>query len=902
MLMLTLLVMSACSTEKAKWTNVTYHNTTCHYNVWWNGNESLKAGLKKLQTNVPDDYTLFLPVEQLGNSEAARSIYPEMDRAVEKGIKGIKKHSIFVNGEEHVPYVRECYLLTAYATFYKQDYAATANTCNILLSQFHGTRAADEAAVLLARCMTREQRYSEAESTLDQLVQRLENNNYSASERDKLYMAMVEATIPQQKYKKAVEYIHLSLNATKKRSTKARLTFLMAQIYQKLDMRSVAAKYYHQVVGYAPEYVMEFNARLGEASCADLEHSNLQQLERQLDAMLREKKNEEYQDQIYYAKGEMYLGVKDAQRACENLRKSVAVATQNKAQKAKSSLKLAETLYDIYEDYEQAQLYYDTAMQLITPDYPNYSSIKRRSDILTELCTYTRAIHRADSLLAVAAMPENERDVLIKARIDTLIAQEERARERELMEELANENKQQQNTLKGDWYFYNQNTVQKGKESFRKKWGTLVLEDNWAMTNKTSFNFMDLSNDDNSQQTGQSNDSIGTATTASNTTALSNPNDPHSPAFYLKELPTTQQQIDSLDTLIASNLLSAGYMYYDGVHNEPKALECYHRLANDYTGYAEIVQTFYMLYRIYDRQGNTPQSNYYRDMVLMGFPDSDFANLIRDNEYYKELLRRDHVVEDAYAEMYDYFLRRRYSTVINLCSQAEELYPGHQLLPKFRYWQGIAQARLGEREKAISTLENLLNHVDRADSIYPIASEELAFLKTDSTVRETLRQRREIMAAQSEHLANKDSQVQQSTPVAESLDEELPPEAQMFRMREGQRYYVIVLVNDRRIRATELQYKLTDFNSLYYANSGYKVNAMLFNDTTQILTIHQFKNETEAMSYYSHLKQDESPLRLYDEADHQEFAISTQNFATFYSRKNVEAYLLFFKKYLLKQQ
>ena len=173
------LFFTSCSTEKAKWTNVQFHNTTCHYNVWWNGNESLKAGLEKLKKDAVDDYTAFLPPEYLGTEEAARSVNPEMDRSIEKGVKGIKKHSIFVGGEEHVPYIKECYLLTAYATFYKQDYVSTANTCNILISQFKGTHAADEGAVLLARCMTQERRYAEAEATLDLLVQQLSKGNFS---------------------------------------------------------------------------------------------------------------------------------------------------------------------------------------------------------------------------------------------------------------------------------------------------------------------------------------------------------------------------------------------------------------------------------------------------------------------------------------------------------------------------------------------------------------------------------------------------------------------------------------------------------------------------------------------------------------------------------------------------
>ena len=209
LLALLVLLVTSCSTQKAKWGNIRYHNLTCHYNVWWNGNESLKAGMQKLRKQAVDDYTQLLPVENTGTDELARSLNPDFDRAIEKGVKGIKKHSIFVKGEEHVPYIKECYLMTAYATFYKHDYVSTTNTCNILINQFTGTRAGDEGAVLLARCMVKDKQYAEAETTLDELVRKLEKGNFSRSQRDKLYMAMVEATVPQQKYKKAVEYIHL---------------------------------------------------------------------------------------------------------------------------------------------------------------------------------------------------------------------------------------------------------------------------------------------------------------------------------------------------------------------------------------------------------------------------------------------------------------------------------------------------------------------------------------------------------------------------------------------------------------------------------------------------------------------------------------------------------------------
>ncbi len=904
-------LLPSCSTQKATWTNVRYHNLTCHYNVWWNGNESLKAGRQKLKKQAVDDYTQIIPVENLGTDELARSLNPEFDRAIEKGVKGIQKHSIFIKGEEHVPYIKECYLLTAYATFYKHDYVSAVNSCNILVSQFFGSRAGDEGAVLLARCQTMEKQYPEAEAALDELVRNLDKGNFSRSQREKLYMAMVEATVPQEKYKKAVEYIHLAIDATGDSYARARLYFIMAQIYRKLDKRSVAAKYYGEVLDCNPPYVMEFNAKLGEASCADLEHTDITKLERQLDKMLSDKKNEEYKDQIYFAKGEMYLGVKQPQKACDNYRLSVAAATVNKAQKAQSALRMGEVLYDVFEDYDKAQLYYDTAMQNITSDYPNYQVIRRRYEMLTELVSYTRVYERCDSLKAVAAMGEGDRLAMINEKIETLKKEEEEAKERELMEELLSDARAQQNTLTGDWYFYNPQSVQKGKETFRQRWGMRPLEDLWAFSQKSSMGM--LSYDDESYD-GDESDSTDADTNSRNQTTkqssnkYGDPNDPHSVAYYLKDLPTTPQQFDSIDSLTSVSLLGAGYIFYDGIHNIPKALECYHRLASDYTSHPEIVQAFYMLYRIYDRQGNTPQANYYRDMVLMGFPDCDFANLIRDNEYYKELLRRERVVDADYEELYTDFVEGRYTAAIAVADRAEENYPGNPMLNKFRYFKALALAKKGLRADAVEVLRPLAA-LPASDILRSRAQAQLDLLQDSAfnayaSNEEIVDRRPSSTMTEGSQRTNEESEYSENKKGEKEVEKEesLPKESQVYRYRENQQHFMVIVVNDRTIKATELQYKIVEFNNKYYSNSGLKVNASLFTDTTQIITIHRFNNDDEAMNYWGHLQQEESPLRQYADGDHVEFPITSQNYATFYNRKDPAAYLPFFKKYYLDKR
>jgi len=895
-----LLASVSCSTQKAKWANIAFHNTTAHYNVWWNGNESLREGITKLEQSEPDDYTRILPPYRLGTKESAMAVYPELDRATEKGIKGIKKHSIFLKGREYVAYVRKCYLLTAQASFYKHDFVTAEGTCQVMINQYAGTAEADASAILKARCATAERRYAEAETELDALVVSLGKGTFDRSQATDLYMALLEALIPQEKYKKAVQFAKLALDAKPSRQQRARLNFILGQIYQSVGKRPVAVKYYEAALSKTGEYAMEFNARLNIASCADLEHANLPQLERQMERMLKDHKNDEYHDQIYYAMGEMYMGVKDAKKACDNFARSVTAAGRNPAQRARSALRLAGIQYELYENYDMAQRYYDTAMSVIGPDYPRYRELKSRYDILTSLVRYTRTIERNDSLLAFAALPASERDTLIARRIANLKAAEAAERERELIRQATVENAAARNTLQGDWYFYNTNTVQQGSQTFRQRWGTRALEDYWFLSKKGLLGTgsliagMETPPQPDGEASGESSDKD-----VADTAVLSshgNPDDPHYPAYYLKDLPSTAQQRDSMHSETAIALLGAGYILYDGLKNTQRAVEHYLRMTTDYPDRDEVVQAFYMLYRIYTRMGNTPSADYYRNMVLMGFPDSDFANLIRDENYYRQLLQRDQILNEQYADLYDTYRRGRYRSVLALSREVSSTYPGHTALARFQFFEALALVQMDSTSQAEQLLEGIVATRSASDSIVPFARSLLQYLRDGGRGADNALQSESVADPLNlEQLAGRAAQ----QPLSQFNDvpglTELSPEAQLFRYRENMQHYVVVLLNNKQIRATELRYQIANFNSRYYSNKGYKVNPLLFTDTIQMLTIHRFITAAEAMDYRTHLLRPESPLSQMDPAEYQVFPISTQNYATFYNRKNIEAYNEFFE-------
>ena len=117
-----LLMCSSCSTKKKSWVNRQYHNTTAKFNGYFNGNQSIKAGIKKLHLNHIDDYTTTLAVFPTGDLKKAKKTTSYMDKAIQKGSVVIQRHSIKIKGREYCKWIDDNYLMVGKGYFYKGDF------------------------------------------------------------------------------------------------------------------------------------------------------------------------------------------------------------------------------------------------------------------------------------------------------------------------------------------------------------------------------------------------------------------------------------------------------------------------------------------------------------------------------------------------------------------------------------------------------------------------------------------------------------------------------------------------------------------------------------------------------------------------------------------------------------
>lgn len=883
----------ACSTAKDKWINRQYNSIVAHYNAWWNGNQALKEGVKSLEQAHKDNYTEILPVFKLGTKENATAIKSNTDRAIEKGSKVIQKYSMKFSGVEKNPQIDDAYLLMGKACFYAQDYPAALATFNLLIAQYKDKKESYEPMIWLALTQSRMGNSSECDILLDQVKNKIDEGVAPKKLRNFMNLVYAQNALSQGKNALALEYFAKRKFSFEK-ELNTRIMFIQGQIYQKAEDYEQATKFFKKTARRAGDYEMEFASRLNIAMCYDPKKSNSRPIISRLEKMLEDKKNIEYKDQVYYALGEVYFRDKNVDKACLQWEASSAASTSNNLQKITSCLRAANTYFDLLEKYERAQMYYDTALAVMPKDYDGYKTIESRQKVLTNLVTNLRCVERWDSLLAMSVMSEAD----LNAKIDSCIAEyrrvqkekEEAAKKAQaLAASMAGMTNYSQFNNRNSWYFYNSSTVQVGQLEFRRIWGERKLEDNWRISHKESeFDF-----DQMAEMFDEEGNPIDSTTAKGGSKAKNN--DPASREYYTKDIPFSQGAKDTAHAEIAEALLAAGYIYYQGLNNYGKAIETFLELHRRYPTHKNVLPSSYHLYRLYDKIGQYPNSNFYKNKILNEYPDSEFAMMINNPDYWDELAKNNQEAEKLYADVYNTYLKHKYEETITKSQHVIDSLKIGPYIPKLLYVQALAKGRIYGIDTLAMDL-NLILHNYTESEIAPMIESQLKHLasaypdgKIDLTY--TPKTKEEVSDSKKENEKTKKENTEDENV---NKDDILDAETLVFRYRDMKHYYVLLFDEDK-IDALELERNINAYNDREFAGSNLTTMAMLFTMTKQLVRVKEFANKEQAMQYYNAMQSDASPLAPYKEKGFEHFVISTQNYPTFFNRQNIQAYLKFFK-------
>ena len=546
--------------------------------------------------------------------------------------------------------------------------------------------------------------------------------------------AFADYFIKAQQPEQAIPYLAQAVKGFKG-NEKVRMNFLLGQLYEDIgDKHNAYLAYKHAGGSSGSTYRTKFNARIKQS--AVYEGANIASEVKALKRMTRYDRNKDYLDQVYYAIGNLYLAHGDTANAIENYKLAAEKSTRNGVDKAISQLTLG-GIYFNQRQYDDAQPCYAEAIPLVNEDYPNYKMLKKRSDVLDELAVYSQNVTLQDSLLKLSKMTPEEQKAVIAKIIEELKKKEKEeaenaAREEYLAQQNARGSQIQDNgnapatyTMNTDnsWYFYNTATKNAGKTQFQKLWGSRKLEDNWRRRIKTTFSFSDEETDSTLMALADSvviNENGDTVKV--DIEALKRAEDPHFEEFYLKQIPKTEEEIQSAHEIIQEGLYNMGTILKDKMEDYNAAAYEFSQLLKRYPDNTYRLDVFYNMYMMYMRNGQVADADPFRDSILVNFAESKYGMAMQDPNYIENLKNMNRDQENMYEAAYAKYLANDHTGVHEAYTEMMRKYPLSKIMPKFMFIDALSYLTEKEHDKFKETIKDMLQRYPQTD-ITPVASE-----------------------------------------------------------------------------------------------------------------------------------------------------------------------------------
>ena len=862
--LLGLLLSTGCAPQRKGAVADVYHNTTARYNAYFYAHarmDEIEAALEKSNEN---------------NFNRILKIFPDIDTAVVAGLNEqiedcIEKASIAIERHPHSKWTDDSYILVGLCRLYTNDIGNAVETFKYVNVNSKNDDARHRALIYLMRTFIEAGEQNNAIAVSDVLKKEKLNR------RNKIHLHLTRAYLYMQRedYDNIVSNLLIAAPLMRNHEGKAKIYYIIAQIYQMLGFDVEAYHNYEKVLRSNPEYELFFYARLNMAQVYDLsKNSDTRKIRKYFRKLLKDKKNTEFKDKIYYEMAAFEQKLGNLEEAIKYYNSSIAASVSNQRQKAYAYLALGKIYYEELKKYELAKAYYDSTISVLPQDEDNYEEIANRQEVLANFVAQLNIIEEQDSLLALATMDTAS----LSAYLDQVIeertaaaeaAQKEAARRQRRgggqraansLEQLDNPfvqgDPQEQNTGE-NWYFYNTAALSTGQNAFIRKWGNRPLEDNWRRSDK---NLKNLASEINQSETNQVDTAMAHMPTEQNTEEVSMMGEK---AQMMATIPLTDSARMQAYVKIEEAYYKLGNIYNFDLEEPVNAIHTFDTLLYRFPDTEYKPEVLYQLYLI-TKQLEDDAYLAYKEQLLQEFPNSTYAKILRNPNYREENNAVSEQLKRTYKEAYELYKQKHYAEALQLVRDCLKRHPDNS----FSDNMALLQARLVGHTDGTLRYQLALQNFEKD---YP-ESELLAYVKH---LQESLQNFKDKMAR--ERSAN--------------------------YISEFDKPHTFVLVYDRADNnnlTKELMYQIEVFNSEYYKDVNLTTANLTLEGNKAMIIVRNFSEKESANEYYKNFNSENSPLKrlskiLVAETTFNNFVITQDNFNIFYQTKDLNTYLRFFE-------
>lgn len=906
-------LLYACSTNKDTAASRAMQNLTSRYNYIYNANVILSQHQEELAESYADNYDEVLPIYinpeayDIYNDQAGSSM-PDMEEI-------IKKARVLLLEKTYGNYQDDAYLLLGKANFYKGNYFNAEEYFDYTAKTYPNlTKSRVQALDWKARSLMQLGKYSDAAKVLDTL-----SNTISGLKSNKAepLATIAQIYIHQRMAADAIEVLQQAIKAGPSKPQRIRWNYILAQLYEKQENYNEALRYYRKVEKSNAPFEMYFNANLNRIKLMAFLSGVTINKQQQLLAMLKDDKNEDYHDQIYYQVAESYARDQHYTEADKYYKLSVRNSTKNMYQKGLSYLKIADLNFKHFHDYLNAKLYYDSTVNTLPKTYPGYEQILKKNQNLQYLTDRYELISMQDTLQALAKLPETERLEKLRSVLNPVVKPEKTAN---IVNNIptnpfpTGNDVRQKTPVSSNFYFANPTAISTGFNDFKKKWGNRKLELNWRQSIKSS-----------AQETNQDmtkNYATNNAVVNPNQIGQALPDSASRMKALLADIPTSPELLAKSDQKIMEAYYEIANFYLQELNSPKEAAEVYEILLKRFPKNDRLASINYGLF-LANKTIDPTKAELYKQIILRDFASSSYAKTILDPSFSLKQSEMEVQVNKQYNDLFDTYEKKDFARVILTVDEVLQSNPDNYLAPQFAYLKAIAIGRTSHVDQLITAFEKIKASYPNDQLIVPLVKEHLGYI---SQHLEEFRKRAIALAdfdanepkffaqqfpSKEPAKIKEQNPVAPQNPVAANPVKEVPavkvpaeekPAAPapivkaegIFNTASSKLYYYVVHVADGSLTLSSSRFGIGQFNRGNYAENNLRHQLKEF-DNDQLIFVGNFGTFDDAKTYAEGINPQLKQIMKVPANLYKSFIISKENFDKISSKDLLNKYLEFYK-------
>ena len=679
----------------------------------------------------------------------------------------------------------------------------------------------------------------------------------------------------------AANYLIKGLDNAKDPLTKARWSFLIAQLYEKEQKIDLAYNWFRKagsivsnpiIAVYASIYMASIDANRGKKSWESLAYD--------LERMIKKDKYAAFADIIYYEMAQLAVRNQAISKANQWLIASIQKNEKNTKLKQKTLVQLGAINYKI-DQFSVAKIAYENLNDLLKT-FPNYDQITLRKKWIDKIANLNELIAIEDSLQMIYNAPKiaQERMAMQWQKRTALL----KAQEKDLFKDPNNQkagsvNYNNQNNIPGytfgnafvnttpnkevksDFYFDNPQNVSMGITNYIKKWGDRPNVDNWRR--KTTIQLARASQVNANIDSTQASMQLNTAQLV-NKSIKSTTQEKDSAEKLSIQLIETDTDLKQSKINWNNNSLSIAKIFLYELNDFEKALPRYKAVIQNDIEPATTESALLDLASHYLHIGQITTSDSLIALITKQFPEGIYVQKKKAKE---NLDRIDKNSAEAYKTAYFLAQIGDWDQFGSQMEEAQKQFKGTKWNTPYQFLRVKMYAQLGKDSLAIEYCNEIIAQ-NKSESIKAKAKNIIteinnrkateAYLAALVIVKPTKlinTNEEAIERNKSTAISLKDDRNINSNPKNDStLSKNIINQITFTNDSLEQHYIALQTINVSAVFVKEIQNAIKDFNTETFKQLNLVVTYVQFTDQSHIVWIGPFTKASDGLAYINKVK------------------------------------------------